>query len=1376
MSFMSAFGAPPKAATMDLPTSNPQPLRKEARSFSAQAAAPVRDSPTPPRTRERAPSRPMSMVQTYQPPLMDVAQDTLPELQPIFTFLNSHSNKLYQEGYFLKFNDLDTNGNPTRGPEHAWKEYFAQLVGTILSLWDADALDAAGQDGEVLPTFINLSDASIKMIKEIPSESGALENVLSISTAGKNRYLFHFNSYNSLTQWTAGIRLAMFEQATLQEAYTGALIAGKGKMLNNIRVIMERSKLKTEDWVRVRFGAGTPWRRCWCVITPPDEKEFQKHQKALRKRSAYDRSSLVPKGDVKFYDAKKITKKTKPIASISNAYSAYAIYPQSKALIDHSTLVKVEGTIQIYNPESTTEGFVFVMPEIHPAVSGFEMMLRWLFPVFDTFGLYGRPIRLVADTLDVRSLMFAMPKERRYGYLELLDVAGLIHTDGSSEWTDREWRKRMKELTSRRMTAFQSATSRVGSTRIARRSTTRNSRTANLKFDDGSSIRSSPSMRQSQAISASEDSLVMGPRRTDSAPASGLPYTVHQRSVSEAQGFRRYQSEMPSRLSHEATLPRLEDGDEGPPPPPPPHAVAVRGQADYDDRSSPVPGNSERSSEQSSLEADQKKDTTTTDIYELQPTSPVGPVASPPAFSHGPGAKMPPSKLYHSPELRNANSRMSTATLAQMRSGGDLAANSAAAAWRASPDGLRSAGDEGNGYSGAEGTRGVFKTADATIERMTADQTKTEGLVTPRDRQANSVSQMTPDSRSRNMPPQYSSIAKASAREALQTGQQRGQSNQNVSSSTAPWLGTQVSSDPITYAPLDTRQESNGRIPYTNSDVPRPSNDPATSPNQAPGRSDQQPIPLASGQSILRKPVPVRSQPLQPIDADGSERTSSLGSLQDHVFDPEALDKVIARIPSRPSDDDDDDDAFKIHRQPSEASSAYDTGTPDYASTVESKHSVASVEKPRAGVLRTVGAVEPVQKEIVVGDAHYTADSPKQAVLADIPDVDFGPTLAYRTGNNSRPGSSMTLTQPTYDKLEDNATEGRLPGVSGESKRNSFVRPSSSSPRPETQGRSNSRPASRHLKTPELLENEDDGRSIAWSPGMAARHSPRPSLSPEQFVQQRAAVASQYVTPIYAHQRTPSGNVLRSGTPPSRSTSGDWSALLNRNKELPSRPHSRGASPVLSTGLAGRSYESLPRPHSRGASTVLSTGLPYDASHLSAREQEHISRVTGSPLINLAGQHARASSSGGLVGAIEAREIEKKQIKEGFGGQAVQHAIMMRQQQAQAEAQARALQQQQVFPSPPMYSQVAGQQIYGPGGQFPPDYMHASSASFAAQQPGQYQQPQDQRWVSPQAQIYAQGGGWDAAGSGYHYPQYQQQHPGGYYGNGQQGPQQGPTY
>lgn len=39
-----------------------------------------------------------------------------------------------------------------------------------MSLWDAAELDAAGQDGEVLPKFINLTDASIKMVNTLWEE------------------------------------------------------------------------------------------------------------------------------------------------------------------------------------------------------------------------------------------------------------------------------------------------------------------------------------------------------------------------------------------------------------------------------------------------------------------------------------------------------------------------------------------------------------------------------------------------------------------------------------------------------------------------------------------------------------------------------------------------------------------------------------------------------------------------------------------------------------------------------------------------------------------------------------------------------------------------------------------------------------------------------------------------------------------------------------------------------------------------------------------------------------------------------------------------------------------------------------------------------
>ncbi|KAF7929373.1 uncharacterized protein EAE98_005291 [Botrytis deweyae] len=618
----------------------------------------VRASPQPTRTRERASSRPTSMAQTFQPPLMDVNQDTLPELQPIFTFLNSHSNKLYQEGYFLKLDDQNIHGKANA--DRTWTECFAQLVGTILSLWDAAELDAAGQDGEVLPKFINLTDASIKMIESLPTRSpteAPLQNVLSISTAGKNRYLLHFNSHHSLVQWTAGIRLCMFEHASLQEAYTGALIAGKGKLLNNIRPIMERSRIQTADWARVRFGAGTPWRRCWCVITPPDEKEVQRLQKqSQKKRSAYDRSRPpILKGDIKFYDSKR-TKKIRPIATINDAYSAFAIYPQSKPLIDASTLVKVEGSITIHsNPPLTSEGFVFVMPEVHPAVSGFEMMLRWLFPVYDTFGLYGRPGRLIAETNDTRSLMFAMPEHRRYGYLETLDVSSLISEQGSANWLESEWRGRMKDLTAKRMVTLRNNSQRnsqYGSRRS--RNSVGNPRTR-LQFDDAASVRSSPSIQFGARPAG--DVGYSGLPRTDSAPvAFQQPKTSgasHQRSISESQPPSRDQNQNPS----------VFDGAFEPAPIPLHTGSGLKCVRD----ATPSPDRLSSEDEQAASA------TPVRELQELQTVTVPEPVAAPPAFKHAPGAK-PPSKPLQSTDLRKANNRMSTATLSQLTGAAGAAA------------------------------------------------------------------------------------------------------------------------------------------------------------------------------------------------------------------------------------------------------------------------------------------------------------------------------------------------------------------------------------------------------------------------------------------------------------------------------------------------------------------------------------------------------------------------------------------------------------------------------------------------------------------------------------------------------------------------------
>jgi CCR4-NOT transcriptional complex subunit CAF120 len=494
------------------------------------------------------------------------------------------------------------------------------------------------------------------------SEKGgqSLQNVLSVSTAANNRYLLHFNTLNSLTQWTAGIRLSMYEHATLQEAYTGSLIAGKGKLLNNIRTIMERSRAPYEDWARVRFGAGTPWRRCWFVISPPDEKEYQRVQKTMKKKNPYDKMPVL-KGDLKFYESKKVTKKSRPIATITHAYSAYAIYPQSKPLIDQSTLVKLEAKITIHSsPESVSEGFVFVMPETHPAVSGFEMMLRFLFPVWDTFNLYGRPNRLIADVLDQRGLMFAMPKDRRYGYLELLDVAGLIHTEGSLAWPEHQWRRQLKELTSKRMLSMpddDTPRDRKSASRISLPTTARGN---TLRFDE--SGRNSP-------ITAAEYGQ---PRRTDTAPP-GQRGLQHRRSASEANGLGSFQRDTPSRFGQNPSPSPYADANQAPRPPP--HRQPGSGGPLSPGMTSD--SSSDRTGGRDTPELDPSPDRPIPpEVLAMAARSPPpGPVHPPPVFNHAPSQK-PGTRPNHAPDLRRGQSDLDQATLSQMAEANQVRSNS----------------------------------------------------------------------------------------------------------------------------------------------------------------------------------------------------------------------------------------------------------------------------------------------------------------------------------------------------------------------------------------------------------------------------------------------------------------------------------------------------------------------------------------------------------------------------------------------------------------------------------------------------------------------------------------------------------------------------
>ncbi|PGH19199.1 hypothetical protein AJ80_04170 [Polytolypa hystricis UAMH7299] len=1123
--------------------------------------------------RKKGKTRPDSVF-LPQAPLVDLTLDTLPELEPIFTHLSSHANKLYQEGYFLKLNDLDTQGRPAA--DRQWVECFAQLIGTVLSLWEASALDAAGAPGDVSPTFINLADASIKMIETLPTRnegSQPLQNVLSVSTAGKNRYLFHFNSLHSLTTWTAGIRLSILENTLLQESYTGALIAGKGKSLNNIGAILERSKFKYEDWVRVRFGPGTPWKRCWCVITPPDEKQLQKMQKAQKKKSAYDRVTPTLKGDVKFYETKK-TKKVQPIATITDAYSAYALYPQSRPLIDQSTLVKVEGQITVHSdPQTSSEGFVFVLPEIHPAVSGFEMMLRWLIPVYDTFGLYGRPTRLIADTQSTKSLMFALPKRRSAGYLEILDVASLIHANGSQSWDEREWRKQMKDAAYQRMLKnSNSRESSVSRKRGAQRSSLPARAGTSLRFDV------TPTASTDRLEYNNSTDAVFSQQQGRGARADGrFAAKSHGRAASETTGlgygYYRGRATPPSRSSFEKDLVEEEE----PAPSPPPHAINLH-NGNY---GSHLEG--DRSSTDSDIKLPHHSPAPEI-VQRFQPNPPPAPVAFPPAFSHSPG-QMPLSKPQASPELHKAGNRMSHATLSQMvdmNKMNGMAAAGAAAAWSGNK----------SGQAVDQGQRGVESEIDS-------------GMITSTDRK---------------VPPERSNIV-----------------------------------DPST-------------TPYA---VGEPHGSPRSDPNRTPTLAannsyfysqDRSPPKLRSldtRKSISRKPVP---QQTFDSSADRSPETiSSSGSLINTV-DLDALDLIIARNYSPPPPQSAaTQDTESVYDQSSVASPDYDSSRKSSVS----KKSTKSVYRPRMGVMKVVGAANPTVDDVVIGDARYQHADTMAPESSEIPLVDFGPTHVY-SPTTRRPSTSDTLNMLTHNRNpseitlrqhDKKASLGKIsPGAAGDR----------ASP-----------------------QQDDRRKSMIWHPGMAVSGQPSSGLTPEQFVHQRAS-ASRVTSPVYPHRRSPSGT-----TPPPRPASGDWTTYVRQQS-------------------AGR--DTPPRPHSRGASVMLSQS---DLSpHLSAREQEHVARVTGSSFFNLTSESSKQPpqlADTGLVHAIDARERERRAMKEGVSGHMVQQAIAQRHAQAQ----------HQYAPSVHYPYTYPNQQPYS-------SHQHNGSYGYIPQQPQPHSQPHPQQWGGDQ--------------------------------------------
>jgi CCR4-NOT transcriptional complex subunit CAF120 len=178
--------------------------------------------PSPARngTLDRGPS-----LQTSVPP-----QQLHPEIRSVVSLTHVHAHKVYMSGPLIRRIERLPDGHQPLKDE-AWRDVWAQLGGTTLSIWDMKEIEEASKEGkEVPPTYINVTDAFVQVLGAvtIPASAGVpaqrYNNVVTLNTAGSNLLLFSCPNAASLISWATALRVSSWEKSRLEEIYTAHLI------------------------------------------------------------------------------------------------------------------------------------------------------------------------------------------------------------------------------------------------------------------------------------------------------------------------------------------------------------------------------------------------------------------------------------------------------------------------------------------------------------------------------------------------------------------------------------------------------------------------------------------------------------------------------------------------------------------------------------------------------------------------------------------------------------------------------------------------------------------------------------------------------------------------------------------------------------------------------------------------------------------------------------------------------------------------------------------------------------------------------------------------------------------------------------------------
>jgi CCR4-NOT transcriptional complex subunit CAF120 len=92
-------------------------------------------------------------------PMQSQPMQLHPEIRSVVTLTHAHAHKVYMSGPLIRrVERLPDGHHPIK--DEGWRDVWAQLGGTTLSIWDMKEIDEASKQGkEVPPTYINVTDA-----------------------------------------------------------------------------------------------------------------------------------------------------------------------------------------------------------------------------------------------------------------------------------------------------------------------------------------------------------------------------------------------------------------------------------------------------------------------------------------------------------------------------------------------------------------------------------------------------------------------------------------------------------------------------------------------------------------------------------------------------------------------------------------------------------------------------------------------------------------------------------------------------------------------------------------------------------------------------------------------------------------------------------------------------------------------------------------------------------------------------------------------------------------------------------------------------------------------------------------------------------------